>query len=115
MVDSSVQTSPKDLNDVEKESLYWLQRGLVTIRSMARNAKNDPQKAEDTLKAIYDIADACHNVPYCFIDGDSSLDVGTELKIMKSILLPGDESQKFRDSQEFQDYIDSARKDDNRN
>lgn len=115
MVDSNVQTSPKNLNEVEKEALYWLQRGLLTIRSMAQSAKNDPKKAEDTLKAIYDIADACHNVPYCFDDNASSLDVGTELKIMKSVLSPVDESQKFRDSQVFQDHIDSARKYDSRN
>ncbi|MFL1616218.1 hypothetical protein GHT89_16610 [Acinetobacter baumannii] len=103
------------LSEVEIEAIYWLQRSLVTIRSLALRGQKEPNKAEDILKAIYDISDACHNVPYCFDGKNSSLSVETELKLMKSALSPVDESQKFRDSDVFQEHVATARTFDNRN
>lgn len=79
-----------NINEQERQALILLQRSLVTIRNLAMK-KN---LTSDEAKLIEDIADACHNVPYCFLDSNgTTLKLEQEIALMQFSLLP-DESKK---------------------
>lgn len=71
-----------DLIELKNEALFLLQRGLLEIRSIANNSKNKPEKAQEALKRIYEISDACHNTPLLLDNSDLEM----EIKMIKKTI-----------------------------
>lgn len=75
--DTSLNLS-SDFTEQQKQALLALKRSLITIRQLALDGKENPNKAALVLAQIEKIADVSHNLPYGI--ENNTVDMGVELK-----------------------------------
>lgn len=71
----------KTILELEKDALSLLQKGILIIRSLAR----DKNISAENLKRIEDIADSCHNVPHYYQSQDYK-NLEAEIRMMKQVI-----------------------------